>query len=88
MEHSRALYSEPVQEQETNMIPNQAMYDSAGNKLRLQGYYNASSFPSVPDMPVGGLPSAPDSDFAEHDKYTNRERQQESEKTEEMLIQF
>lgn len=61
----------------------QAIYDNSGNKLRLQGYYSAASFPSVPSMPVGGLPSAPNAEIREH-----AIQQEQPKKPEEMLIEF
>lgn len=55
------------------------------NKGRLQGYYKPSSFPAVPDNPVGemGLPSAPNSDFQ-----ANGQAHHEQKKQEEALIEF
>lgn len=60
----------------------------AGNpeKVRLQGYYTPSSFPSVPSVPVGGLPSAPNADFTES---THQGQSSESPKKQEAaLIEF
>lgn len=51
---------------------------------RFQGFYSAASFPAVPSMPVGGLPTAPKGELAEQDSA----RQQEESRKEEALIEF
>lgn len=73
-----------------NLSDTNAMYDAAGNKLRLQGYYSANSFPAVPQVPVGGLPIAPNGALTTHD-YDQKERHHEQEvqqKEEAALIEF
>lgn len=85
--------SEPLQQghaPQGNLSDTNAMYDAAGNKLRLQGYYSANSFPAVPQVPVGGMPIAPNGALTTHD-YDQKERHHEQEvqqKEEAALIEF
>lgn len=70
-----------------------AMYDSAGHKLRLQGYYTPSSFPAVPEQPVGGFPSVPNGELhdhphAQHAAGYHTAAQEQPKKQEEALIEF
>lgn len=51
---------------------------------RFQGFYSAASFPVVPSMPVGGLPSAPKGQFEQEEAAPIK---QENRK-EEALIEF
>ena len=78
----------PMQRDEQSGASRPAVYDSDGAKLRLQGYYSAASFPSVPALPVGGLPQAPNGAIPERLQHANEERQQDLGRREEMLIQF
>lgn len=67
------------------------MYDEEGNKLRLQGYYKPSSFPAVPEGPVGGLtglPDAPTSDLSRVAEQFNQPNGKQDRRQEEALIEF
>jgi len=92
--HHANGYAQPAHQQETerqqqssSQPAENAVYDAAGNKLRLQGYYTQASFPAVPAMPVGGLPSAPNGELHQQQGHHTAE-QEAPKKQEEALIEF
>lgn len=67
------------------------VYDEHGNKLRLQGYYKPSSFPAVPEGPVGGVSDLPEAPIGElnrvAEQFARTDIKQER-RQEEALIEF
>lgn len=67
--------------------PPQQLFDAQGHKLKLQGMYSSASFPSVPQLPVGGLPNAHNGELTNYNEH-NHEAHEPVKKQEEALIEF